>query len=307
MGRPIKEKFFGNTNSPYSNQAVGGTTGLGGEGMGTTITVTNTGTRYSQGAVALFSAAQLPGGIRATGTLTIGTPTTQGRITAVTLANAGSGYTSTATISITTASSVTKTASGTSTETTLHLNNVTGIYVGMTVTGSTGLGNGNSAFITAIDSATNSVTVSAANDGAISAATLTFADYGSGFTAVIPALTASQQNAIKGQAYLLAKDGGVSAKLYDIKKQEASKRYLVNTADGRGQCKLVTTSTLAAGEMNIEATDWNGSKYYVKKLTARRAVLVQTTATGSFLIADGASTGWTLGSSTGTIVSIGNN
>jgi len=303
MGRPIKEKFFGNTNSPYSNTAQGGGTGLGGEGMGTTITVTSTGTGYSQGAVALFSSPQLPGGILATGTLTIGTPTTQGRITAVTLANAGSGYTSTATISITTASSVAKTASGTSTQAVLHLNNTTGIYVGMTVTGDAGLGNGNAPFVTAIDSATNSVTVSAANDGAIAAASLTFADYGSGFTAVIPALTASQQNAIKGQAFIT----GGSAKLYDIKKQEASRRYLVKTADGQGQCKLVTTSTLAAGEMNIEATDWNGSKYYVKKLTARRAVLVQTTATGSFLIADGASTGWTLGSSTGTIVSIGNN
>ena len=303
MGRPIKEKFFGNTNSPYSNTAQGGGTGLGGEGMDTTITVTSTGTNYSQGAVALFSAAQLPGGIRATGDLTIGTPTTQGRITAVTLTNAGSGYTSTATISITTASSVAKTASGTSTQAVLHLNNTTGIYVGMTVTGDAGLGNGNAPKVTAVDSATNSVTVSAANDGAIAAASLTFADYGSGFTAVIPALTASQQNAIKGQAFIT----GGSAKLYDIKKQEASRRYLVKTADGQGQCKLVTTSTLAAGEMNIEATDWNGSKYYVKKLTARRAVLVQTTATGSFLIADGASTGWTLNGATGTVVTIGNN
>lgn len=307
MGRPIKEKFFGNTNSPYSNQAIGGTTGLGGEGMDSTIIVTSTGTGYSQGSVALFSAAQLPGGVRATGSLTIGTPTTQGRITAVTLNNPGSGYTSTATITITTASGVTKTASGTSTETTLHLNNVTGIFVGMTVTGSTGLGASNAPFVTAIDSVTNSVTVSAANDGAIAAASLTFADYGSGFAAVVPALTTSQQNAIRGEAYLLAKDGGVSAKLYDIKKQEASKRYLVNTADGRGQCKLVTTSTLAAGEMNIEATDVNGSKYYVRKLTARRAVLVQTTASGSFAFADGSAAGWTFNSASAGVVSISNN
>lgn len=304
MGRPIKEKFFGNTNSPYSNQAVGGTTGLGGEGMGTTITVTSTGTRYSQGAVALFSAAQLPGGIRATGTLTIGTPATQGRITAVTLANAGSGYTSTATISITTASSVAKTASGTSTQATLHLNNTTGIYVGMSVTGDPGLGGGgNLTYVTAIDAVTNSVTVLNANDGAIAAASLTFADYGSGFTAVIPALTASRQNAIKGQAYLT----GGSAKLYDIKKQEASKRYLVNTADGRGICKLVTTATLTAGTMNIEAVDVNGSKYYVRKLTARRAVLVRTTASGSFAFADGSAAGWTLGAASAGYVTIGNN
>jgi hypothetical protein len=303
MGRPIKEKFFGNTNSPYSNTAQGGGTGLGGEGVATSIVVTNTGTRYSQGSVAVFSAPQLPGGITATGTLTIGTPTTQGRITALTLALAGSGYTSTATVSVTTASSVSKTVSGTSTQATLHLNNTTGIYVGMSVAGNAGLGGGgNVTYVTAIDSATNSVTVQDANDGAISAATLTFADYGSGAT-FVTAITASQQNAIKGQAFIT----GGSAKLYDIKKQEASRRYLVKTSDGQGQCKLVTTSTLTAGTMNIEATDWNGSKYYVKKLTARRAVLVQTTATGSFLIADGASTGWTLNGATGTVVTIGNN
>jgi hypothetical protein len=59
--------------------------------------------------------------------------------------------------------------------------------------------------------------------------------------------------------------------------------------------------------MNIVATDWNGSTYWVRKLTSRRAVLVQSTASGSFLITNGASTGWTLGSSTGTIVTIGNN
>jgi hypothetical protein len=59
--------------------------------------------------------------------------------------------------------------------------------------------------------------------------------------------------------------------------------------------------------MNIVATDWNGSTYWVRKLTARRAILVQDTVSGSFLISNGASTGWTLGSSTGTIVTLANN
>ena len=117
------------------------------------------------------------------------------------------------------------------------------------------------------------------------------------------ALSTTLQNAISGNAYV----AGGSAKLFDIIKQEASKRYLVRTADGTDQCKLVTTSTLAAGEMNIVATDWNGSTYWVRKLTARRAILVQDTVSGSFLISNGASTGWTLGSSTGTIVTLANN
>jgi hypothetical protein len=296
MGRPIKEKYFGNTNSPYSNQAQGGATGVGGEGVATTIVVTNTGTGYSQGSVAVFSTPQIPGGTLATGTLTIGTPTTQGRITAATLVSAGSGYTSTATVSITTASSVSKTGSGTGTEAVIFLNNTTGIYVGMGVTGT---GVGSAAKVSAIGS--GNVSVSVANASTVTGSVV-FADYGTGFTAVT-ALTSTKQNAINGNAYIT----GGSAKAFDIKKQEASKRYLVQTADGQGQCKLVTTATLAAGEMNIVATDWNGSTYWVRKLTARRAVLVQSTASTAFLIADGASTGWTLGSSTGTIVTIGNN
>jgi hypothetical protein len=150
-------------------------------------------------------------------------------------------------------------------------------------------------------------------------ATVTLTDGGSGYTsaptAIVTggttgttatftvALSTTLQNAIAGNAYV----AGGSAKSFDIIKQEASKRYLVRTADGTDQCKLVTTSTLAAGEMNIVATDWNGSTYWVRKLTARRAILVQDTVSGSFLISNGASTGWTLGSSTGTIVTLANN
>lgn len=297
MGRPIKEKFFGNTNSPYSNQAQGGATGIGGEGIGSTILVANTGTGYSQGSVAVFSAPQVPGGATATGTLTIGTPATQGRITAVTLTSAGSGYTSTATISVTTASSVTKTGAGTGTESVIYLSNVTGIFVGMGVTGT---GVGASAKVTAVG--TGDVTVNVANASTVSGSVV-FADYGTGFAA-ITALTSSQQNAIKGQAIIPT---GSTQALYDILKQEASRRYLVKTSEGQGQCKLVTTSTLAAGQMNIVATDTNGSTYYVKKLTARRAVLVQSTVSTAFLFADGAVAGWTLGSASSGVVSIANN
>jgi hypothetical protein len=163
--------------------------------------------------------------------------------------------------------------------------------------------------------ATGNVTTNAL--GNVSTVTLT--DGGSGYTsaptAIVTggtagttatftvALSTTLQNAISGNAYV----AGGSAKSFDIIKQEASKRYLVRTADGTDQCKLVTTSTLAAGEMNIVATDWNGSTYWVRKLTARRAILVQDTVSGSFLISNGASTGWTLGSSTGTIVTLANN
>ena len=59
--------------------------------------------------------------------------------------------------------------------------------------------------------------------------------------------------------------------------------------------------------MNIIASDTNGSTYFVKKLTARRAVLTQSTASGSFVFADGAAAGWTLGAAASGIVSVANN
>jgi hypothetical protein len=42
MGRPIKKKFFGSLTTPYQNQATGGRTGVGAEGLSTLlVTVTN--------------------------------------------------------------------------------------------------------------------------------------------------------------------------------------------------------------------------------------------------------------------------
>ena len=225
MGRPIKEKYFGNTNSPYSNQSVGGTTGLGGEGVAS-ITLSTSSLTVSTGTVTvLFSAPQLPGGVTAAGT-----PVKTGNtVTSVTITAAGTGYTAAPTV------------------------------VFAATVGSTGTG--------------------------------------------VAVLTSTQYNAIKGLAWV----PGGSAKLFDIKKQEGSKRYLVNTADGRAICKLVATPTIASGEMNIIASDTNGSTYFVKKLTARRAVLTQSTASTAFLFADGSAAGWTLDAASLGVVSVANN
>ena len=139
-----------------------------------------------------------------------------------------------------------------------------------------------------------SVTCTAANAGGSRTAT---------FTAT---LTTDRQNALAIRSFLLAKDGGSSAvNNGDIIKQEASLRYLVQNSQGKGQCKLVTTSTLTAGTMNLIATDFNGSTYFVKKLTARQAVVVRSTSSGGgFLVADNHQTGWTINAATGTVVTI---
>jgi hypothetical protein len=117
-------------------------------------------------------------------------------------------------------------------------------------------------------------------------------------------LTSNRQDAIVFSSWIPGAGGAQTNG--DILKQEASHRYLVQNSDGKGQCKLVASDTLAEGEMYITATDANGATYWVTKLTAHKARLKQRTAGGGYLIADGAQTGWNIGSPTGTIVTLSN-
>lgn len=149
-----------------------------------------------------------------------------------------------------------------------------------------------------------SVTITDPGSGYTSAPSVTFTGTNmSSVGAATAVLTSSVLDVIECTAYI---PGGSSAVSGDIQEQVASKKYRVVTADGTGPCKLVTTSTLAAGEMYIGATDSNGSTYFVKKLTARRAVLVQRTVNGSFEFADNTAAGWTLDSAATGVVLIDN-
>jgi hypothetical protein len=74
--------------------------------------------------------------------------------------------------------------------------------------------------------------------------------------------------------------GGSSSVLADIVKQQATRRFRVETAQGIGYCNLVAGAP-AAGQMTITATDSNSGKtYYVTKLTSRRATVVPYGAAG---------------------------
>jgi hypothetical protein len=127
------------------------------------------------------------------------------------------------------------------------------------------------------------------------------------FTAVLttdtgaPGSATNQENAIAAFAFVT----GGSNKLGDIVKQVSSRRYKVKTADGTMVCELVTDGVAdAAGEMTITATDSAGGTYFVKKLTARRAVLVRNNGTQ---FATGASVKWTFGAAVeGSVVTIAN-
>ena len=112
MGRPIKKKFFGNLITPYQNQATGGKTGVGGEGINlilVTNTATNSGYSTTTQVTWVASAPQLTGGVAASGTAVVWGASGTGRIQSLTVLNSGTGYTSTSGVTL----SYTPTSAGT--------------------------------------------------------------------------------------------------------------------------------------------------------------------------------------------------
>lgn len=310
MGRPIKKTFFGNLITPYQNHAVGGLTGVGGEGVAS-VTISNSGTTYSQATTISFGAPNISGGIQATGYPVIpATGPNAGKVTSITVTEAGTGYTSAPTLTLTTGTQVTQgvTNFGLTATNTMSVASVVGIAIGMRI-----YGGGNGGLVTAVNTTRNWVTSSLPNDVTFTnASNLRFFDEGSGFadtvvlTDVNPAT--ARPNAIAFTAFLPTGSNAVANG--DILKQESSRRYLVRTTEGTGQCRLVGKDVLVAGEMKIIATDFGGATYYVTKLTAHKAYLVNRTSTSTALVSipsGGTGVGgWTLGSSTGTIVTIAN-
>ena len=128
-------------------------------------------------------------------------------------------------------------------------------------------------------------------------ATVTGGTTGTVATFTVALTSAAVQNALAFTSYLTTGSNAVTGG--DILKQEASRRYLVQNSEGRGQVRLVAGDTLAAGQMSLIATDGSGATFYVTKLTARKATLVNRTSTSTAVVT-GATAGWTLGAATGT-------
>jgi hypothetical protein len=293
MGRPIKKKYFVNGGSDDASSVV--------KYKGVTLSINANGTHYSKGATAAISAPDWSDGVNATASLTIAAPGSGGGITAATIVNPGEGYLTAPTVTIVKPATVTSTVNGTGPVTatnTFTVGSTVGINVGMLISGAL---TGSNGYVTAING--NVITSSVNNSGTWTNQTnLTFSDNGSGATFTV-GLTAVEADTgtIACTAYLTT---GSSAVKSAIIKQEGSHRYFVENDQGRGTCLLATTSTLTAGQMTIIANDTNGSTYYVKKLTSRKAVIYQKTVNGSFLFNDEAVVGWTTGAPSTGIVQI---
>jgi len=161
------------------------------------------------------------------------------------------------------------------------------------------------------------VTVVSAGSGYTSAPTITVRGSlaaGSGTatpTATLTSGAAARYNGIKAETQFGSSDAEILTG--DIVKQVSTKRYKVQTSQGTGVFKLVTTEAKNALEMSIMATDSDGGTYLVSKLTSRKAVLVpvanahggSTSAGAQF--ASGKTAKWTFGSAVAnTTVTISN-
>lgn len=231
MARSLNRKYFGNRN--IGSASVTTDDGIGGNGIAS-VTISGVWSGFTQAtSTVTFSAPQLPGGVTATGTVTI----TSGAPTLVTMTEKGSGYTALPTVTIAD-SDVGAETSGTA----------TAVYQ--------------------VDS------------GAVGSAT-------------------NNENAITAYAYVT----GGSRQVADIIKQVSSTRYKVKTATGTMICKLKSSASSAAGEMEIVATDASSGTYYVTKLTAHKATLTRGTGT---VYVTGVATPWTFSTADATYCKIPN-
>ena len=94
MGRPLNKKYFGNRNIGSASATTDD--GIGGQGV-ESVTISGVWSGFTQAtSTVVFGAPNLPGGVQATGTVTI----TAGAPTLVTMTEKGSGYTSAPTVTI---------------------------------------------------------------------------------------------------------------------------------------------------------------------------------------------------------------
>jgi hypothetical protein len=145
------------------------------------------------------------------------------------------------------------------------------------------------------------VTVVSSGAGYTSAPTITGTGFGalaggSGGATATPTMTTTRGNAIAPQAWIT---GDSQARTADIIKQTGARSFLVATTNGSsdytGKCVLVPNAPAAAGQMSITATKADASTFYVRKITGRK--VWDTT---------GVAYSWTLGSASGSVVSLAN-
>jgi hypothetical protein len=155
---------------------------------------------------------------------------------------------------------------------------------------------------------TGTITIVSAGSGYTSAPTVTvfgnLSAGGSGTATPAATLTSGRLNTFSPQVRI---SGTNRTSGNDIISQKGSKRFLCQSQDGVGVCKLVARTPAAALEMAIAATDSQSNTYWVKKISKNKVQLVQNSLVGAtWDIADGDTAKWTITGSAAAPVGGGN-
>jgi hypothetical protein len=295
MGRPIKKRFFGTT--------VGGASLAGGEGVSSLVV--NGANSYSAGTTISFAASPI-GGTTAAATITYVTPTVgnpgNGNVATFSITTAGTGYTSAPAVTFDKPANVVVEVTNVYGNVIFKTNTVTGLFVGMVANVAfANLVSGNPTRILSIDTVNSNITMTGANNIAITSP-ISFGDVGrQGSITAVLAAAVTTANTIQANAYIT---GGLGGRLSDINSQRGSRRYRVTNNQGSGTVRLIFATEVAAantgvgphaeGLMTISATDSDGGTYFVTKLDSRTATVSPAGAAPGAQFAANAQVSWTV-------------
>jgi hypothetical protein len=303
MARSLNKKFFGNRN--IGSASVTTDDGIGG-GAVASVTLNALGA-YTTRPTITFAVPTLPGGVRATGTITSEVES----VTAV--GGTQVGYTVGQLITVTGTDAVLRVATigGTGGDDALTFDftggsrgNFTTLTTGAQATTSNGAG---VALTVTLRFRAKEVVITEAGSGYAAAPTPTFTQSVTATSVnmmvdsgAVGSVT-NDENAILMTAFLT----GGSALPVDIIRQVSSRRYKVTDGTLTGIVALTSTLADAAGECSIAATDSAGGEYFVTKLTGRKATLTRAGGSG-WLYATGEAAPWSFAAPATIYVQIAN-
>jgi hypothetical protein len=278
MGRPLNKKYFGNRNIGSTSTAADD--GIGGEGVAS-VTLNALGSYTTRPTITFATTPKLPGGVRATGTVTSEVES----VTAV--GGTQTGYTVGQLVTVDGTDAVLRVATigGTGGDDALTFDftggsrgNFTTLPTGAQTTTSNGVGAG---LTVTLRFRAKAVVITEQGSGYTAAPTPTFSQSVTATSVNMTADTGAvgsatyEENAILMTAYLT----GGSATTVDIIRQVSTNRYKVTDGTRTGIVKLKSSVATAAGEGSVRLVDTDGNTYFATKITARKATITRGTGT----------------------------
>ena len=305
MGRPLNKKYFGNRNTGSASTTADN--GIGG-GAVASVTLNALGAYTTRPTITFANTPKLPGGVRATGTITSEVES----VTAV--GGTQTGYTVGQLVTVDGTDAVLRVATigGTGGDDALTFDftggsrgTFTTLPTGAQATTSNGAGAG---LTVTLAFRAKAVVVTEPGSGYTAAPAATFTESVTA-TSVnmlvdsgIVSTTGNQENAISMTAFLT----GGSAVAVDILKQVSTNRYKVTDGTRTGIVQLQSSLADAAGEGSVLATDVEGNTYYATKITAHKATLTRVAGGANYVYATGQAAPWKFDAAAGVYVQLAN-